>query len=280
MGGPNKTTAGIDREQTKRISESAAKMPHITLKFRDNILGCYFISKGKSLTIGRRKENDIVIDNLAVSGHHAKIDSVGDAFVLVDLQSKNGSFVNERLVSSHWLKNGDIVSIGKHFLIFSTDDGAGVADDLKAGVDRTMLMDTSNYRSLVQKNAAVLPKPLQRNESAWGYLAFLAGGQGHLDLSGKLIKIGKDPASEIVVKGFWVGWTAATISRRPDGYYLSYAGGITKPRVNNQTVKKSVMLQDLDVIAIGSVKLQFFLKTPGALRVAQSAAGGGGPATI
>jgi pSer/pThr/pTyr-binding forkhead associated (FHA) protein len=118
MGGPNKTTADIDREQTKRTSESAAKMPHITLKFRDNILGRYLIAKGKSLTIGRRKENDIVIDNLAVSGHHAKIDSVGDAFVLVDLQSKNGSFVNERLVSSHWLKKGDIVSIGKHSHFF------------------------------------------------------------------------------------------------------------------------------------------------------------------
>jgi pSer/pThr/pTyr-binding forkhead associated (FHA) protein len=234
-------------------------MPNITLKFKDNVLSRHFIGRGQSLTIGRRKDNDIVIENLAVSGHHAKIDSVGEGFVLVDLQSKNGSFVNEQLVSSHWLKDGDLVSIGKHLLVFSTADGASAAA-APAEIDKTMLMDTSNYRSMVQKSAAVLPKPLLRQEDASGYLAYLSGGHGKLDLSNKLVKIGKDPTSEIVVKGLFVGGTAATISRRPDGYYLSCAGGFSKPRVNDQTVKKSVMLQDLDVIAIGSVKLQFFIK--------------------
>ena len=234
-------------------------MPNITLKFKDNVISRHFIDRGQSLTIGRRKDNDIVIENLAVSGHHAKIDSVGEGFVLVDLQSKNGSFVNEQLVSSHWLKDGDLVSIGKHLLVFSTADGASAAA-APAEIDKTMVMDTSNYRSMVQKSAAVLPKPLLRQEDASGYLAYLSGGHGKLDLSNKLIKIGKDPTSEIVVKGLFVGGTAATISRRPDGYYLSCAGGFSKPRVNDQTVKKSVMLQDLDVIAIGSVKLQFFIK--------------------
>ena len=240
-------------------------MPNITLKFKDNVISRHFIDRGQSLTIGRRKDNDIVIENLAVSGHHAKIDSVGESFVLVDLQSKNGSFVNEQLVSSHWLKDGDLVSIGKHLLVFSTADGASAAA-APAEIDKTMLMDTSNYRSMVQKSAAVLPKPLLRQEDASGYLAYLSGGHGKLDLSNKLIKIGKDPTSEIVVKGLFVGGTAATISRRPDGYYLSRAGGFSKPRVNDQTVKKSVMLQDLDVIAIGSVKLQFFIKDLSAAR--------------
>ncbi len=257
-------------------------MPNITLKFKDNILGRYLIDKGKSLTIGRRKDNDIVIENLAVSGHHAKIDSVGDAFVLVDLQSKNGSFVNERLVNSHWLKNGDVVSIGKHFLVFSTEDDAAAADGIPAEIDKTMVMDTSNYRSMVQKSASMLPKPqpLLRHDDASGYLAYLSGGQGKVELYNKLIKIGKAPTSEIVVKGFLVGWTAATISRRPDGYYLSYAGGFSKPRVNDQAVRKSVMLQDLDVIAIGSVKLQFFTQTPEASRIARTSTGGAGGASV
>ena len=99
-------------------------MPSLTLKFKENVIGRFAITKGKSLTIGRRKDNDIVIDNLAVSGHHAKVDAVGDAFVLVDLQSKNGSFVNEQMVTSHWLKDGDVISIGKHLLVFSTGDAA------------------------------------------------------------------------------------------------------------------------------------------------------------
>jgi len=251
-------------------------MPNITLKFKDNIIGRYLIDRGKSLTIGRRTDNDIVIENLAVSGHHAKIDSVGEAFVLVDLQSKNGSFVNERLVNSHWLKNGDVVSIGKHFLVFSTEDDAAAADGMPAEIAKTMLMDTSNYRSMVQKSSPVLPKPLLRNDDATGHLAYLSGGHGQVDLHTKLIKIGKAPTSEIVAKGVLVGSTAATISRRPDGYYLSYAGGLSKPRVNDQAVKKSVMLQDLDVIAIGSVRLQFFFRTPDGNRTARSSSGGSG----
>jgi pSer/pThr/pTyr-binding forkhead associated (FHA) protein len=249
-------------------------MPNITLKFKENVLGRYNVDKGKSLTIGRRKDNDIVIENLAVSGHHAKIDSVGEAFVLVDLQSKNGSFVNERLVNSHWLKNGDIVNIGKHFLVFSTEDDAAAADGTPAEIDKTMVMDTSNYRSMVQKSAPMVPKPLLRHNDSSGYLSYLSGGQGKLDLFSKLIKIGKDSTSEIVVKGLLVGSTAATISRRPDGYYLSYAGGLCKPRVNDQMVKKSVMLKDLDIIGIGSVKLQFFTREAHASGIASTSAEG------
>lgn len=235
-------------------------MPNITLKFKDNVLSRHPVGKGESLTIGRRKGNDIVVENLAVSGHHAKIDSVGDTFVLVDLKSKNGSFVNEQLVSSHWLKNGDVISIGKHLLVFSTEDDGAATAAAPAAIDKTMVMDTSNYRSMVQKSAAVLPKAVLPRDERVGYLAYLSGGQGKVDLHNKFIKLGKDPTAEIVVRGFFVGGTAATISRRPDGYYLSYAGGFCKPRVNDQAVKKTVLLKDLDVIAIGSVKLQFFIK--------------------
>jgi pSer/pThr/pTyr-binding forkhead associated (FHA) protein len=236
-------------------------MPTVTLRFKENVLGRFPIQKGRSLTIGRRRDNDIVIDNLAVSGHHAKLDSVGEDFVLVDLQSKNGTFVNERMVSTHWLKNGDAISIGKHLLIFDAAEEAPPARKASK-IDNTMIMDTTVYRSMKQKSGPALPQPLKRPEDAVGVLTFLAGGQGTIALKGQLVKIGKDPTSEIVVRGFWVGWTAATISRRPDGYYLSAAGGMARPRVNDKVVKHSVMLNDLDVIAIGSVKLQLSIKAP------------------
>jgi pSer/pThr/pTyr-binding forkhead associated (FHA) protein len=235
-------------------------MPTITLKFKENIIGHYALEQGDSLSIGRQKDNDIVIDNLAVSGHHAKVESVGEEFVLVDLQSKNGSFVNEQLVTSHWLRNGDNINIGKHVLHFSSQTIEGVPDKGPRAIRATMIMDTSKYRSMVEKSAPVIPKPLSRPPEVVGLLSFLAGGQGELKLTPLLVKIGRDPRSEIVVKGLFVGKTAATISRRPDGYYLSSAGGFFKPRVNNQAVKQSVMLKDMDIIGVGSVKLQFFLK--------------------
>ena len=72
-----------------------------------------------------------------------------------------------------------------------------------------------------------------------------------------IIKIGKDPDSDIVVKGFMVGKTAATISKRPDGFYLSYVDGMSKPRVNSKKVKSEKILHDNDIIEIGTARLRF-----------------------
>ena len=235
-------------------------MPVITLKFGNNPLGDYPLQKGNSMTIGRRQNNDLVIDNLAVSGHHAKIDSVGDGFVLIDLQSKNGSFVNEQLITSHWLKSGDVINIGKHSLIFHYTAGEEVPDDGDDEIDKTMIMDTSKYRTMVKKSQPHVPKPLGRRNGAktMGLLACLKGGESKFKIRSKMIKIGKHRSSDLVIRGLFVGRTAATISKRSDGYYLSYVGGFIKPRVNEKTVKQSILLNDMDIIDIGSTRLQFF----------------------
>lgn len=234
-------------------------MPVITLKFGNNPLGDYPLEKGRSLTIGRRNNNDLVIDNLAVSGHHAKIDSVGNGFVLIDLQSKNGSFVNEQLITSHWLKSGDVINIGKHSVVFHFGEGEEIPEDSGDEIDKTMVMDTSKYRTMVKKCKPSVPKPLGRKNKTKtvGLLAYLKGGDGEFKIRSKLIKIGKHRSSDLVIKGLFVGRTAITISKRADGYYLSYVAGFIKPRVNEKKVKQSVILNDMDIIDIGSTKLQF-----------------------
>ena len=88
-------------------------------------------------------------------------------------------------------------------------------------------------------------------------LSFLAGCEGEIELLKKLIKIGKDSTCDIVVGGMMVGRTAATISRRPTGYFLSFASGMSKPKVNGVSVKESVKLEEFDTIEIAGVKLQF-----------------------
>jgi pSer/pThr/pTyr-binding forkhead associated (FHA) protein len=235
-------------------------MPVITLKFGNNPLGDYPLQKGNSMTIGRRQNNDLVIDNLAVSGHHAKIDSVGDGFVLIDLQSKNGSFVNEQLITSHWLKSGDVINIGKHSLVFHYTAGEEAPDDGDDEIEKTMIMDTSKYRTMVKKSKPHVPKPFGRRNGAktMGLLTYLKGGEGKFKVRSKMIKIGKHRSSDLVIRGLFVARTAATISKRSDGYYLSYVGGFIKPRVNEKTVKQSVLLNDMDIIDIGSTRLQFF----------------------
>jgi len=252
-------------------------MPTLELSFRDKSIGSYPLQRGNSMTIGRQKSNDIVIENLAVSSHHAKIDSVGEAFVLIDLQSKNGLFVNEKKVGSHWLKQGDVISIGKHSLAFCYSDDEKQPENESDIIEKTMAMDTIQYRSMLNKNQPAdkskaanekepdtvrLPKKEVKGSDTVGILIFLAGGSGKHVCRTSTINIGKHPDSDVVVKGFMVGSTSATISRTPDGFYLRYISGMSRPRVNANKVNLEMLLNDRDIIEIGSCKLQFFERKP------------------
>jgi pSer/pThr/pTyr-binding forkhead associated (FHA) protein len=245
-------------------------MPILTLKFKNKAIKEYRLEHGNNMTIGRRSTNDIVIENLAVSGLHAKIDSMDGGFLLTDLQSKNGTFVNEKLVTSHWLKEGETVMIGKHTVTFSyakNELRPQEADD--NATDATMVMDTSSYRNMVAKSSPGEVAPLRRaspqassapppeHGNQIGVLTYLAGGAGDIELTNKIVKLGKNKANDIVIGGFMVGQTAAAISHRPNGYHIGYVGGMAKPKVNGETVKESVLLKEFDVIEIGSTKFQF-----------------------
>ena len=234
-------------------------MPTLKLVFKNKTLENFPLQRGYSLTIGRKRNNDVIIENLAVSSNHAKIDSVGDDFVLIDLQSKNGSFVNEKLVDTHWLKPGDIISIGKHFLEFSYSEDEDQRDDATEEIEKTMIMDTSDYRSMVNKSKDEIAKPPPEEEKpdTIAILRFVDGGSGKYKCRSSILKIGKHRDSDIVVKGFGVGSTAATISRRADGFYLNYTGGMKRPKVNSKKVKHDKILHDNDIIQIGKAKLRF-----------------------
>ncbi len=251
-------------------------MPILTLKFKNKAIKEYRLEHGSNMTIGRRSTNDIVIENLAVSGLHAKIDSMDGGFLLTDLQSKNGTFVNEKLVTSHWLKEGETVMIGKHTVTFSYAEDELRPQEAGVGVtDETMVMDTTSYRDMVAKSSPGSPEPAPAPKTPpqaphtpppshsgdIGVLTYLAGGAGDIELSNKLTKLGKNKANDIVIGGFMVGQTAAAISTRPNGYHIGYVGGMAKPKVNGETVKESVLLKEFDVIEIGSTKFQFMYRT-------------------
>ncbi len=121
-----------------------------------------------------------------------------------------------------------------------------------------MIMDTDKHRAML---AATTPD-LQPGTSTGptGLLSDLAGDMGDILLSKKILKIGKDESSDIVINGLLAGKNAATISSRPDGYYLSYVGGIAKPKINDKSIKGSIKLEEYDIIEIGSSKMQFTYK--------------------
>jgi pSer/pThr/pTyr-binding forkhead associated (FHA) protein len=236
-------------------------MAKLILTFNKQVIKEYPFTK-ESITMGRQEDNTIVIDNLAISGYHAKIDKVGGEFILTDLQSTNGTFVNEEKVVSHKLSHGDNIVIGKHVILYVATEKeklAGEGTDKKLQMDKTMLLDTAKQRELLAKqkvapSATILPEKV-------GMISFIDGsGLGEIELTKKLTKIGKAETSEIKLSGLLMGATAATISRRPSGYAISFVGGMTKLKVNGSVVKNSLPLNDFDTIEIGSYKFQFYQK--------------------
>jgi hypothetical protein len=260
-------------------------MPTLVLQLKNKILGEYPLRDSASLTIGRRDTNDVVIEDPAVSGHHAKIDALQDRFVLTDLQSKNGSFVNEQLVNSHWLKHEDIITIGEHTLIFHDPEKAQMSKNDPDDFDETQAMNTTQHRRMmirsnptksinvvrfwdrgqnrgkvrdveppVSKPRMAHPKP-----EPMGVLQYLAGGTGQIKLTRKITTIGKDPTSDIAVKGLLMDPTAVTIRKTAEGFIFNYIGGLPRPKINGKPVKKATILSNQDTIEIGSARLQFTL---------------------
>ncbi len=235
-------------------------MARLILMFNNQVIKEYPFMKD-SITVGRKDDNGIVIDNLAVSGYHARIDKVGDAHLLTDLQSTNGTFVNDKRIVSHKLTHGDNVVIGKHVILFvSAEKGTAEAEEAnKLDMDKTMMLDTAKQRELLAKQQGISQAPVAPERV--GVISFIDGsGMGEFDLTKKLTKIGKADTSEVKLSGMLMGATAVTISRRPSGYNISFAGGMTKLRVNGRVVKNSVPLKDFDTIELGSHKFQFYLK--------------------
>lgn len=232
-------------------------MPKLVLMFNKEVIKEYPFLKD-SLTFGRNEDNTIVIDNLAVSGYHARVDKAGSDFILTDLQSTNGTFVNSKKVLSHKLSHGDNITIGKHSILFVSAEKEKEAGDKKKALDQTMMLDTAKQRELLsqQRAAAQAGKPLEKI----GVVSFIGRSDlGEIELKKKLTKLGKADTSEIKLSGLFMGATAATISRRPSGYSITRTGG-TKLKVNGEVVKESMLLKDFDTIELGAYRFQFYQK--------------------
>ena len=236
-------------------------MARVILVFNKQVVKDYPFTK-ENMTIGRADENDIVIDNLAVSGYHARIDKAGDTYILTDLQSTNGTFVNDKKIVSYRLRHKDKVSIGKHLLFFALSKSEQ-AKASEGELDETMVLDTARQKELLAKQAKKKGIDVTGAKQKLGVVSFIDGSdQGEIQLSKKLTKIGKAETAEIRLGGLFMATTAATISRRPNGYAITATGG-TKVKVNNQVIQEGQILNDFDTIEIGSYKFQFYTQGSG-----------------
>jgi pSer/pThr/pTyr-binding forkhead associated (FHA) protein len=233
-------------------------MAQLTLQFKDLALKEFELT-GQSITMGREPDNDIVVENLLVSGYHARIDPAGREYILTDLQSKNGTFVNGERVTSTKLKDGDQILVGKHTIVFTLSPEE-IQEDQKL-TEPTMFIEVAQG---VSETEVQDPTPSGLDSTAISaerpaVLSFLSGGGDEYEIKKKLVKLGKGEEADVHIGGLFTPKVAATISRRPTGYHLTPTGR-AKVKVNDAQVGSSHRLREFDTIEIGPTKLQFYYK--------------------
>jgi hypothetical protein len=217
----------------------------------------------RPVTIGRAPDNEIAIDNLAMSNYHARIYGEAGRLVIEDLNSLNGTFVNDMRVERATLRDGDLVQVGKHQIQVDTAHDAALPVDAwrKAPppkVDETMVLDTQVRRELLRQ-AAVAGERSQISPTRVRVptLRVLAGrtNQQEYVLSGKLTVIGRSELATVRLRGWFAPRVAAQIHKREDGYYLGV--GDRTPKINGLPISSAAQLSDGDVIEIGRLRLHF-----------------------
>ncbi|MGH8149787.1 MAG: FHA domain-containing protein, partial [Steroidobacteraceae bacterium] len=212
-------------------------------------------------TVGRLPDNDIRIDNSAVSGHHSLIINILNDSFLEDLNSTNGTYVNGKLIKKHALQHGDVITVGHHQLRFVEDDEA--QDEF----EKTMVIQPSarplakvqSARAAVEHAAPAAAAPANsdaRSADAQALkkakLQVLSGAFAgrELELNKALTTLGRP------------GVQVAAITRRSDGYFIVHVDSEKEndfPLVNGAPIgSQARRLADNDVIQLAGVKMGFF----------------------
>ncbi|MFA5858942.1 MAG: FHA domain-containing protein [Elusimicrobiota bacterium] len=246
-------------------------MPKLILKFGPAVIKEYPVDKD-IITIGRKPDNDLVIEHQAVSGHHARLLKQAGMYMIEDLSSTNGTFVNGKKILNAYLRSGNEVLVATHTLVFIDD--AQPAGEVAAVSEQSVAAAVPTPpppRPSVPP--PVPPAPAARTSVPAEPVTAVAGAgkalirivEGIVDitefkLTGSLTYIGTNEQAVIKIKGgLFAPPLAAAIIKRPEGF-LFKAIKEGYPKVNGKTVKDEQILASGDMIECGSTKMTFMEK--------------------
>jgi pSer/pThr/pTyr-binding forkhead associated (FHA) protein len=247
-------------------------MARLILSLDDQVLAEYNMTKER-YTIGRLPDNDVRIDNPAVSGHHSLIINILNDSFLEDLNSTNGTYVGGKLVKKHALQHGDVITIGHHQLRFVDQQAA---DPEQEEFEKTMVISpTRPDPEKIQAAADALERATGSTQAAadataagTSTSAMASGGASALPTAKLQVLSGNFAGRELeLTKALTTlgrpGIQVAAITRRAEGYYIVHVESGPdgrKPTVNGEPVSgQARKLSDNDVVELAGVKMGFFL---------------------
>ena len=230
-------------------------MARLILSLDGQVMAEYNMNKER-YTVGRLPDNDIRIDNAAVSGHHSLVINILIDSFLEDLNSTNGTYVNGKLIKKHALQHGDVITVGHHQLRFMEDD------EQQDEFEKTMVIQPSARpmqalraaaEAVAAANGSKPPLPAAGSAPKTAKLQVLSGAFAgrELELTKTLTTLGRP------------GVQVAAITRRADGFYIVHVDADEPDRypvINGAPIgMQPRLLRDNDVIQLAGVRMGLFL---------------------
>jgi pSer/pThr/pTyr-binding forkhead associated (FHA) protein len=189
-------------------------------------------------TLGRRPYNDVVIDNLAVSGEHAAVQMMGDEVFLEDLNSTNGTYVNGKSIKRQQLRHGDTIEVGKYKIQF-------ISELEGERFDKTMVFRPG---TVIPPAATAVSTERTASGELQGCIRVLSGAA-----SGREV-----PLVKVVTTVGKPGVAVASITRRQHGFVMAHVEGAGNPLLNGEPIgDEPVALKSGDLIELAGTQMQF-----------------------
>ncbi len=226
-------------------------MPELIVKFEDKVIERIVTEKSR-ITIGRTSDNDVILDNRGISRKHAEIELAGNTAVLIDNESLNGTFINDRRTEEEILKDNDVITIGKFNLVLHDQ----VSHETKlSDLDGTMVLQTKKQQERVRQDQA----DRHRVQKAGGGPVLEAMQNSLIDeyrIGPGVVTFGKASWVNIRVKGWFVSELQAKITPTDGEYILINTGRKSKTMVNGEPVIQH-QLKNGDLIKVGKTVFRF-----------------------
>jgi hypothetical protein len=239
-------------------------MPKLIVSLDGIVIKNVTLAKNRT-TLGRRPYNDIVIDNLAISGEHAVIQMTGGLAHIEDLNSTNGTNLNGKAVKREMLHNGDTIEIGKYKIRFFADSASG--DEY----EKTQL-----YRAPAPTPAAHAPAPMMAahgNTNSAPLPPTMPASFAHRTEPGALPEYEGDavirvvsgaaagrevPLTKVVTTIGKIGVSVASVTKRRGGYVVAHVEGTSRLLLNGTALGDDpVHLRDKDILELAGIQMQF-----------------------
>jgi pSer/pThr/pTyr-binding forkhead associated (FHA) protein len=227
-------------------------MAEIVVKFEDKVVE-RVVTEKKRISIGRTNDNDIVLENRGVSRKHAMIEFNNNAAVIIDNESLNGTFVNNRKITEEVLRENDIITIGKYALVYHPE-ATHPGGDEKQSLDGTMVLNTKKQKELIENDRV-------EKQIVAKYGGSVLMGEENAEfaeyrLDREVTTVGKAKFVHVKAKGLFLSGIQAKIVNENHSFSLINLGKAGKVKVNGEPTSRC-LLKNGDIISVGKTTFKF-----------------------